>query len=76
MTRVTFRRPYARPEWRARPELAANPEPGADYQSVAFYNPGETAAFPDDEAAYLLTHKIATPATTTTNGGSTERTEA
>lgn len=74
MTAVTFLRPYARPPWRTRAEHDLRPRDGReDFESAAFYNPGETAGFPDDEAAWLITYGIATP-TSNTDGGIAERT--
>jgi hypothetical protein len=74
MTAVTFVSPYHRPAFRVAVP-AAEREPGADYESLCAYATGETAAFPNDEAAWLIAHGIATPAVPTTNGGTTERTD-
>lgn len=74
MTCVTFCAPYARPPWRAKPPEHGR-DPRADYESVAFFNPGETAGFPDDEAAWLVANGIAHLAAFTTDGGMTERTD-
>jgi hypothetical protein len=73
MTTVTFLSPYHRPFYRTNVPHARR-EPGADYESMSCYGAGDTATFPTDEAADLISRGIAIPASSSTNGGTTERT--
>ena len=73
MITVTFLSPYHRPFFRTGVPHAKR-EPGADYESMSAYGAGDTATFPTDEAEWLIEHGIATPASSSTNGGTTERT--